>query len=392
MRYPKFLQEKGTIGFVAPSFGCATEPYYTAFFNAQKKFKEMGYRLDLGPNCYVAKGIGISNTPQACGKELTDYYCSVDNDILISCGGGEMMCETMNFVDFEKIKVAEPKWYMGYSDNTNFTFLLTTICDTAAIYGPCAGTFGMEPWHESLYDTMEVLTGKRTKLHSYPFWEKDDLKDEGNPYVPYNTTEALNLVIYPGTHGLQTSKEEICWKCETIEVFDIVEAHEKECMRIEEAEKQENVLYTGAENPDAVVQMEGRMVGGCVDCLVNLLGTQFDYVNQFNEKYKEDGIIWFLECCDLNVMGIRRAMWQMKNAGWFQYTKGFLVGRPCCIGEEMMGLDHYHAVVDILKEFEVPIIMDADLGHRPPMMPLVSGSMVKITARGNELTVAMKYE
>ena len=232
MRYPKFLPEKGTIGFVAPSFGCATEPYYTAFLNAQKKFQKMGYGLDLGPNCYEAKGIGISNTPQACGKELTDYYCSVDNDILISCGGGEMMCETMNFVDFEKIKSAAPKWYMGYSDNTNFTFLLSTICDTAAVYGPCAGTFGMEPWHESLFDTMEVLTGKRTKLHSYPFWEKDDLIDEGNPYVPYNTTEPLNLV-----------------------------------------------LYTGAENPDAVVTMEGRLVGGCVDCLVNLLGTQFDYVN-----------------------------------------------------------------------------------------------------------------
>lgn len=131
MRYPKFLPKNGTIGFVAPSFGCATEPYYTAFLNTQKKFQAMGYGLDLGPNCYVAKGIGISNTPELCGKELTEYYCSVDNDILISCGGGEMMCETMNFVDFEKIKKAEPKWYMGYSDNTNFTFLLNTICDTA---------------------------------------------------------------------------------------------------------------------------------------------------------------------------------------------------------------------------------------------------------------------
>ena len=215
---------------------------------------------------------------------------------------------------------------------------------SAAVYGPCAGTFGMEPWHESLFDTMEVLTGKRTKLHSYPFWEKDDLKDEGNPYVPYNTTEPLNLV-----------------------------------------------LYTGAENPDVSLKMEGRLVGGCVDCLVNLLGTQFDYVNQFNEKYKEDGIIWFLECCDLNVMGIRRAMWQMKNAGWFQHVKGFLIGRPCCIGEEMMGLDHYRAVTDILKDFEVPIIMDMDIGHRPPMMPLVCGSMAEVCVKGNDVTIDMKY-
>ena len=78
MRYPKFLPKNGTIGFVAPSFGCATEPYYTAFLNTQKKFQAMGYGLDLGPNCYVAKGIGISNTPELCGKELTEYYCSVN--------------------------------------------------------------------------------------------------------------------------------------------------------------------------------------------------------------------------------------------------------------------------------------------------------------------------
>ena len=41
MRYPKNLQKGGIIGFVAPSFGCATEPYKSAFLNAQKKFKEM---------------------------------------------------------------------------------------------------------------------------------------------------------------------------------------------------------------------------------------------------------------------------------------------------------------------------------------------------------------
>lgn len=71
------LSEHGTIGFVAPSFGCATEPYHTAFLNAQKKFREMGHPLDLGPNCYADCGIGISNTPEACGRELAEYYCSV---------------------------------------------------------------------------------------------------------------------------------------------------------------------------------------------------------------------------------------------------------------------------------------------------------------------------
>ena len=87
MKYPEFLPENGTIGFVAPSFGCSIEPYHTAFLNAQKKFTGLGHRLELGPNCYASEGIGISSTPEACGAELTEYYCSDKNDILISCGG-----------------------------------------------------------------------------------------------------------------------------------------------------------------------------------------------------------------------------------------------------------------------------------------------------------------
>lgn len=62
----QILPDGGTIGFVAPSFGCATSPYQETFEHAQKRFTELGYRLDLGPNCYESSGIGIgiSNTPE----------------------------------------------------------------------------------------------------------------------------------------------------------------------------------------------------------------------------------------------------------------------------------------------------------------------------------------
>ena len=177
MRYPKFLTPNGTIGFVAPSFGCATEPYKSAFMNAQKKWTEQGYKMQLGPNCYVEKGIGISNTPEKCGEELQTSYCGQDNDVIISCGGGELMCEILDYVDFEKVKQAPPKWYMGFSDNTNMTFLLTTLCDTASIYGPCASAFGMEPLHPSVQDAMDVITGKKLCLTGYDKWEKEWLKN-----------------------------------------------------------------------------------------------------------------------------------------------------------------------------------------------------------------------
>lgn len=352
MKYPKYLPEHGTIGFVAPSFGCAIEPYHTAFQNAQKKFTELGHRLDLGPNCYADKGIGISNTPKACGAELTDYYCSVDNDALISCGGGELMCETMDYVDFERIRKAEPKWYMGYSDNTNMTFLLATLCDTASIYGPCAAAFGMEPWHQSLEDAYAMLRGKKDTVCGYELWEKEGVKDEEHPLVPYNVTEKREMRLY-----LPTESGTLEWNG----------------------------------NKDVQVKLEGRLLGGCMDCLVTLLGTKYDKAAEFSERYREDGIIWFLEACDLNVMGIRRAIWQMKNAGWFTHVKGILVGRPCAHGQEMMGLDQYHAVCDLLEDLHVPILMDLDIGHLPPMMPLITGSYAKVSVCGNDIQIKYQF-
>lgn len=154
MRYPKVLKKNGTLGFVAPAFGCAIEPYKSAFQHSLKKWEEMGYKTHLGPNVYASSGIGISNIPKLCGEELNEWYCSKENDVLISCGGGELMCEVVPYIDFEALKNATPKWYMGYSDNTNFTFLSAILMDTAAVYGPCAAAFGMEPWH--LLDLREL--------------------------------------------------------------------------------------------------------------------------------------------------------------------------------------------------------------------------------------------
>ncbi len=150
MRIPEFLKENGTIGFVAPSYGCNIEPYKSAFDHAQDIFKQRGYRLLFGPNCYEGKGIGISNEPKLCGAELNDFFAKKDVDVILSCGGGELMCEVLDHVAFEQIASEEPKWYMGFSDNTNMTFLLTTLCDTASVYGPCAPAFGMEPWYASV--------------------------------------------------------------------------------------------------------------------------------------------------------------------------------------------------------------------------------------------------
>lgn len=359
MRFPEFLKDNGTIEFVSPSFSASREPYRSAFNESLKVWKAHGYHTILGPNTYVSNGIGISNTPKLCAKELMDAYVNSDSDVIISCGGGELMCEILSFMDFDVIKKSKPKWYLGYSDNTNFTFLLTTICDVASIYGPCAATFGMKPWHPALEHAYELFTGKRTSVENFDYYEIEGLKDEEHPFEPYNCTEKVDIKAYTPTG-----------------VEDVIAAGGACC----------------AENDyqlTASVYMEGRLIGGCMDCLVNLLGTRFDHVSDFINKYKDDGIIWYLEACDLNVFSIRRAMWQMHEAGWFKYVKGFIFGRPYN-GEDMFNLNHYEAVLPIACGVNhVPAIVDADVGHLPPQMPLVNGALAKVDYIDGSLKIDM---
>lgn len=245
------------------------------------------------------------------------------------------MCEDLEFIDFERLKKAEPKWFMGYSDNTNITYLLTTLCDTASVYGPCASTFGMNPWHPSLEDAFGILTGEKMECFGYDGWERESLKSEENPLAPYHITEKREIKRFP--------------------------------------------------NQDAV--LEGRLLGGCLDCLIHLSGTRYDKTAEFIETYKKDGIIWFLEACDLNPMSIRRGMWQLEQTGWFRYCKGFLIGRPLQFGAEMMGLDCYEAVLGIVRKYEVPVWMDIDLGHLPPMMPMICGAYATVVSQGNDIQI-----
>ena len=336
MRYPSFLKTGETIGFAAPSFGCTIEPYRSAFENAVKVLEGEGVHTFFGPNVFADDGTGISSLPVNCGREFTQMYTGNDCDAIISCGGGEMMCEILDHVDFEALRLADPKWFMGYSDNTNLTFLLATMCDTAAIYGPCAPTFGMKPWHSSIRDAWQLLKGEKLQMEGYEAFETESNRDEEHPLEPYNCTEIRRIIAFDGS-------------------------------RFPEGNESERISFSG------------RLIGGCLDCLVNLCGTVYDHAAEFAEKYKEDGLIWFLEACDLNVFAIRRAIWELQHAGWFSHVKGFLIGRPLAGREEMMGLDHIRAVTDLLAEYHVPVLLDVDLGHIPPMMPLITGSMAQVS-------------
>lgn len=349
MRIPRFIHPGDTIGFAAPSFGVASDPYKTRFEEAVRRFEARGYHVITVPSVYMDDGLGISTDPAKAAEDLMELYLDPGIAAVISVGGGELMNETISCVDFQRLAAAEPKWFMGYSDNTNMLIPLTTICEVPGIYGPCAPTFG-RTWDETCDDAMGILEGtnltvRGRDLFELPWQEGEEEAEEADPLAGYNLTEK----------------------------------------KILDCRIMKNGVLTKADAGDRVT-MRGTIIGGCLDILVNLTGTPYENVRNYIRKY--GSMIWVLEACDLSVMAIRRALWHLKMNGWFDTAAGFVVGRPlCAFRQEMMGVDQYNAVTGVLGEFGVPIVMDADVGHVAPMIPVISGCPAEVEVQGNSIEI-----
>ncbi len=328
MRYPKFLDKDKKLLFIAPSFGTTTEPYQSRMIKAYNRFSKKEYACDLGPNVFSSIGYR-SNTNELCAKEFMDGYKNYD--FLLSVGGGNLMNEILDYIDFDKIKELEPTWFMGYSDNTNISFVLTTCCDVASIYGYNACEFGSYKLSESEIDHIDLIEGKKLKFKGYPKFQLKPKKSENHPFCGYNLDTKKELRLFNDNNG--------------------------------------------------EINMEGRLIGGCIDILTYLIGTPYDKVRDFVEKYKDDGIIWFLEACDLDPWNLKLALLQIKRHGWLKYVRGFMFGRPMHYKSLFINLDMYEAVYSVLKEYNLPIIMDCDFGHIKPCFPIICGSYAKVYAK-----------
>lgn len=331
MRFPNFIKDKDTICFVALSFGASTEPYLTRTKAAKNKFLKLGYNVIETKSTKEAVLPYLANTPSVIAKEFMDAYLDKNTSLLISVGGGEMQCLTLPYLDFEALKKAPPKWVTGFSDNTNYSFLFPTILDVATIYGACASSFGMRHWHASIEDEYALLKGTKTTVCGYPKYE-------------------LRPTAYQKKHPL--GGYNLRWD-KVITTFNY-------------------------EKP-----FSGRLLGGCLDVLITLCGTKYDYVKEFNTRYQNDGVIWCLEACDLSPVAFYRALFQLREAGWFATCRGFIIGRGLNTHQkEMFGIDEF-TPLELLKDFNVPILANADLGHLKPSMPLVFGSYATVSYDGN---------
>ena len=139
-------------------------------------------------------------------------------------------------------------------------------------------------------------------------------------------------------------------------------------------------------------EFKGRIIGGCLDSLKDIIGTKYDCVKKFIKKYSKDGIIWYFDVAEMTNEDILRTMWQFKNAGWFIGCKGILYGR---IENEInyTGTTLRDAVNYNFCDLNIPIFINTDIGHTEPVHTLINGSLVKITKdKDNKHIVETMFE
>lgn len=326
MIYPSFLKKGDLIGVPAPSSGAYDEPHINRFISSKKKLENMGF------NCVVSKNINNgekcrSASAQERAKEINDMFSDANINFILCAAGGEFLVEMLPYVEFERM-LNNPKFVQGFSDPTGLLFPLTTKYDIATIYGNNFGEYGAEEYDRSVSDSLEIMQGNIVEQENYEMFE-----NEGTEYVTglegYNFTDKVEWKVLNGSSA----------------------------------------------------EMKGRIIGGCLDLIAELAGTKYDGTAQFAEKYKEDGIIWYFDNCDLSMEELIRTFWRLNELGYFKYTKGILFGRS---GNNNSFLGY--TIEEVLKDSVVsklgfPIIYDADVSHKGPCLTIINGAIATIESK-----------
>lgn len=124
------------------------------------------------------------------------------------------------------------------------------------------------------------------------------------------------------------------------------------------------------------INLKGKMIGGYLGCLIDILGTKYDCTLDFIEKYKEEGIIWYFDIDYISMEDLFRDLWHLRNAGWFKYTKCILFGRS--EEESFTGITIDEAILRGLGDLKIQYVTNFDLGHTNPRITIVNGSNVEI--------------
>lgn len=326
IRFPAPLRPGDTIGVTSPSQGASGAGAERVAF-AVDWLRGEGYDVVVGE---CMDGSGITSAPaEQRAAELTAMLCDPAIRCVLPPWGGETAIDLIDLLDWDALAAADPTWLVGYSDLSTILLPITTRLGWATLHG------------DNLADT---------------------------PYaVPEGLLPWRDLAAGPGPHVQRDSGLIADW-------WDLEE--DPRAVRWREVGAGRWRLH-GADSLEAT----GRLIGGCIETVANLAGTTYGDVAAFGERHADEGLLVYLEAAEDEAATICRNLHALRLAGWFTHARAVLIGRTKARDNPLMTQDE--AVLDALGRLDLPIVLDVEIGHVPPHLPLVNGAMATVTVDGD---------
>ncbi len=129
---------------------------------------------------------------------------------------------------------------------------------------------------------------------------------------------------------------------------------------------------------------EGYLIGGNLHLLTNLIGTEY-----FPPKEFFDGSILFWEEIGEPLHNIARFLTHLKYAGVLENLAGMVVGKITYIKppreKEVVAPSLKELVLDVLQDYDFPIMANLDFGHFTVNIPMIDGIKVAFDTQKLEL-------
>ena len=353
MLYPKNLSPGATIGICAPSSGVQADQL-VRLDNAIKNVRALGYEVIETPSLRKNKKC-VSADAQTRASEFMSLWEDPAVAAILPPWGGEFLMDMLPRLDWDKLAALPPKWLCGYSDTSTLCFALATRLDIATLHGSNLMNMGfreIDPHDLRAFEAMSCDAFTQESATHYGTFR--DWSDIAGPV----------------------------YALEQPSIWQALEANPPGSSPWEELSPR----ATEEGFAERRVSFEGRILGGCMDTLCKLLGTEYAPVTGFLQNYPGEHFIWTLESCEMNAGDIYRSLWQMRQAGWFERCAGILIGRPDGCGDT-----HDFTLDDALRlAFEgmgVPILTGCDIGHIPPQLQLVNGAFARVEYADGRATI-----
>lgn len=336
IKYP-ILEEGAIIGVTAPSSGVPIELHHL-LKSAYESLENKGFDIISGETSWT-QDKAKSASAKKRAQEFNKMMLSEDINLIIPPWGGELLIETLEFIDFENL---HSKWILGYSDISSLLLAITLKTGIATAHGTNLVDLRGEYSDDTTAMWQTVLStkvGESILQYSSEMYQKE--WNHANP-----TPCIFNLT------------EQTYWKSTVTEK----------------------------------VKIHGRLLGGCIDIIRHLVGTPYGDVQNFKENYiKGDSIIWYLENCELSTTDLRRSLVQMKLAGWFENCSGIMFGRSSA-NTPVSNYTVEDVYKELSKELQIPILYDIDCGHVPPQITFINGAYAEVQTDSGKGTVLQTFK